>query len=317
MHPGHRTWSRAARLATLVLLSALTPTVALAAKPGKVAEPPADAVAREATRRFKEGDFAIAGDLFLRAWELAHRPTFLFNCARAYEKAGDKKAAIQRFREYLHVSDDVAGREEAQLRAARLEKELGPAQPMPARPSVPAQPPVPAQTPVPVPVSPPARALVETPAPVAAPPKAVVSASVPAPNARRTPVVPPAAPDNDGQSTRPAGWALVAVGVVLGATGAGLWWRAGVLEDDLRRRLNDRYPDGRVRGVTQNDAVALNNTIGTEKTLGVAAGAIGGVSLITGIVLAARSPNRPQTLAFSPWIDPSGAAIGGTLGGRW
>lgn len=66
-----------------------------------------------ARRRFKEGQFEVAAKLFRRCFELTGKPAMLFNVARAHEEAGQKALAIQAFRDYLAVSTDAAGREEA------------------------------------------------------------------------------------------------------------------------------------------------------------------------------------------------------------
>lgn len=92
---------------------------ALAVTP-KAAE--ADAIAEEAKRRFRQGDYVIAAQLFVRANQLDPRPDRLYNIARCEEKLKHYEAAAKLLQEYIDRTQDVAGREEARIRLAELQR---------------------------------------------------------------------------------------------------------------------------------------------------------------------------------------------------
>lgn len=115
-----RTWPIAVALAAV----AAVPARPAAAKAKVESLSEAESVAETAARRFKEGDFELAAKLFDRAYELAKKPTLLFNAGRAYEQAGQREAAVARYEAYVQVETDPGGREEAKLRAARLREQL-------------------------------------------------------------------------------------------------------------------------------------------------------------------------------------------------
>ncbi|MBI5609184.1 MAG: tetratricopeptide repeat protein [Deltaproteobacteria bacterium] len=114
-------------MAILVLAAAACPSRALGdegatprAEPDREAE--ANAIAEEAKRRFREGDFVIALALFEKAHALDHRPDRIYNMARCCEKLGRLREAAQWLQRYIDTTADVAGRAEAQARLAEIAK---------------------------------------------------------------------------------------------------------------------------------------------------------------------------------------------------
>ena len=99
------------------------PPLAHAAKP-PTATAEAESIAETAARRYKLGEYELAAQLYDRAWELAKRPALLFNAGRAWERAGKLRAALQRYQACAAVETEAGAREEARLRAARLNEQL-------------------------------------------------------------------------------------------------------------------------------------------------------------------------------------------------
>jgi tetratricopeptide (TPR) repeat protein len=102
-------------------LLCVSPRVLAVSPKSKSAE--ADAIAEEAKRRFRQGDFAIAARLFVRAQELDPRPDRVYNIARCEEKLKHYEEAARLMQQYIDSTQDVAGREEARIRLAEIQRQ--------------------------------------------------------------------------------------------------------------------------------------------------------------------------------------------------
>jgi tetratricopeptide (TPR) repeat protein len=111
----------------LLLLCAAAPAVAAPGKNLRPAEDPR----REAAKRFFEagtllyerGEFTDAAKEFERAYSEDPLPAFLYNIASAYDKAGDRKRAVDAYRKYAGSNVDAKDTAEARARAEVLERE--------------------------------------------------------------------------------------------------------------------------------------------------------------------------------------------------
>jgi tetratricopeptide (TPR) repeat protein len=115
-----------------------------------------DALTREATSLYESGDYEGAAAALLKGYELQPDPRFLFNIARAYDKAGNSAEATRFYHRYLDAMNET---EPALLQRAReaLDR-LEPKAPQPPAPvvaPVPTVPPPPAEPPVTPPPAPP------------------------------------------------------------------------------------------------------------------------------------------------------------------
>lgn len=245
----------------------VVPTPALAKPPRPATkESPADELAREATRRFKEGELEIAAQLFMKAYGLDKRPDRVFNAARAYEKAGLAEQAIPLFRLYMQITDDTAGREEARLRIEALQADLRrkerPAEPGP-KPAEPQAEPTPEPRPEPTPQP--------QPQPTPTPPEPGV----------RAPVEP---------SRWPA-YTLLGGGTVAGLAGLGLFLAVLSDEEALREELTETDAKGHVDGVTERQAAERRADHGTQRTMAAVLGGVGLAALGAGawLMLAPKS----------------------------
>jgi len=122
------------------------------ADPGKVGE--AKAHFKQAKAYQEAGAFARAVDEYKAAYELDPRPELLFNIAQAYRLAGDKKQALENYKQYLVAQPDGKGADEARVLVAELERQID--EDAAKVPPIPVPPvPVPVPPPVPVHVDPP------------------------------------------------------------------------------------------------------------------------------------------------------------------
>jgi tetratricopeptide (TPR) repeat protein len=248
---------------TAILSVGLAPRAAFAAKAAAKAGV-GDELAREATRRFKEGEYDMAAQLFMKAYALDKRPDRVFNAARAYEKAAKPQEAIALFRLYRQITDDEAGRQESQLRIEALEAQLRAksleAGPLPAageRPSPPSEPAV----------GLPAAASVSQLPPVAP--------SLPGPVANQRVAAP-----------TPARWPTAAAFGVAGVAAlasAGLYVWARNDEADLDQALQQRDANGRVTGISQADAEDLRLRQGSLRTWSAVGAGAAAAALLVGV----------------------------------
>ncbi len=250
-----RRWGFA--LAILAAAPLALPHQAWAAKASAKANA-GDELAREATRRFKEGEHDLAAQLFMKAYALDKRPDRVFNAARAYEKADKPQEAVALFRLYRQITDDEAGRQEAQLRIEALEAQAR------AKAAAATTPPAtPVGEPVQAPVAPPAE-----PSPsVAAPPVPTVGLTQPA--------KPPA------PSRLPAALALGGGGL-LALASAGLYGWVRQDEAELERALQQRDSAGRVTGISQADAEDLRARHGSLRTWSAVGAGAAAAALLVG-----------------------------------
>jgi tetratricopeptide (TPR) repeat protein len=216
-----------------------------------------DELAREATRRFKEGEHDLAAQLFMKAYALDKRPDRVFNAARAYEKADKPQEAVALFRLYRQITDDEAGRQEAQLRIEALEAQAR------AKAAAATTPPAPAE-PAEAPVAPPADPSPSTAAPAGPPVGVSQRAKPPAP------------------SRLPAALALGGGGL-LALASAGLYGWVRQDEAELERALQQRDTAGRVSGISQADAEDARLRQGSLRTWSAVGAGAAAAALLVGV----------------------------------
>ena len=228
-----------------------------AAEPGQAT---AVALVKEGKRRFEQGEFAIAATLFLEAYGVDKRATHLFNAARAHEKAGKAREAIELFRRYVAEADDPVGLIEAKALIAALEAEIAKAEPV--RPD---QGPKAILKPMPEPV--PTGAARPTPPP----PKAVEPKS----RSGAAPVTVLAKPALLPE--RPvAGWVALGSGAACLVASGVVFVLAASTKSDLDARLATDGA-GRITGISYDDAQARHDRIGTQRLV---AGVLGGAGVV-------------------------------------
>lgn len=294
-----RTWPIAVALAAV----AAVPAWPAAAKAKVESLSEAESVAETAARRFKEGDFELAAKLFDRAYELAKKPTLLFNAGRAYEQAGQREAAVARYEAYVQVETDPGGREEAKLRAARLREQLArdgkAAQPVAAKQESPKS--------------------VEVKAEPAKPEPSALEPAKPAPAqpapaqpelAKKQDVVPPA--HSAVQTSRVGPWVAVAGTAALTLAGAVTWGLAVRADHTLQSAVDSRTATGITTGITQVNAFADHDSIGKRKVTGTTLMAVGGAGLAGSLVWLLLGGSTTQ----AAWIAAPGPD-GVTLAGRF
>jgi tetratricopeptide (TPR) repeat protein len=120
------------RLALLLAVTFASPALAGPGKgqPAK-AEPAPEDPKRVAAKRFYEagtllyerGEFADAAKEFERAYGEEPLPAFLYNIGSAYDKAGDRKRAVEAYRKYVAANVDSNDSAVARARADVLERE--------------------------------------------------------------------------------------------------------------------------------------------------------------------------------------------------
>jgi len=285
-----------ASLCALAGISGITST-GLAKPPSAKSE--AESVAETAARRFKEGDYELAAQLFLKAWALTKKPAQLFNAARAYEQAGKAGEAISLFEKYIAVETDAGGREEAKLRAERLresaahERELRAARDKAAREQA-------------------ARAKAERERLSEIPRDRNMSPQLSRERERVARVEHPAAsaPMQRPGRARVGPWVLAGSGAVVAIVGAVLLGTATSADASLRADTDTRDAGGHVTGVTQADAFARADRNGSRRTAGVVVGALGLGALVGGLGWLLL-PSRDADYSFGIAPAQTGLAIGG------
>jgi hypothetical protein len=103
----------------------------LAATSAALAAPTQDDEKRAAAKRFydtgtllyERGEFVDAAKEFERAYKEAPLPAFLYNIASAYDKAGDRKQAVEAYRKYAAAMPKAEDNAVARARADVLERE--------------------------------------------------------------------------------------------------------------------------------------------------------------------------------------------------
>ncbi len=190
-----RTWRC---LAVTLLALAVSGLPALAAEPS-----PARKAYDEATAAFGLGHYAEAAEKYETAFSLRPDPALLYDAAQAYRLAGNRRRALELYRNYLRLYPDRQNADEARNQVATLTKVIeeemaGP--PVIAAPTTTSSPPV---APIaPSPVSPPSL----SPAP---PPSAAPAAMVTAP-------APAVEPQSSNGASRTWIWITVGAAVAVG-----------------------------------------------------------------------------------------------------
>lgn len=232
----------------------------------------ADRLAQEATRRFKQQQFLVAAGLFEKAYELDHRPTYLFNLARCYEEAGRLAEALTAFDRYIAVTDDPVGREDARVRVGLLEKRQAALAPRPE----------PART---------------------ADKSVVVTGKIVQPQPLTVRVA--------GSASSPApsntlAYVTGGAGLALGVAGLVAYLGGVSRASDLQARLDTQDTHGRVTGISRQDATQESNAIATQETLGAVLGGIGLVATGVGTALLVLH-HSDEHAAWNLDMTPSGA----------
>ena len=261
------------------------------AKPAAKGSSPADDLVKEATRRYKEGEFELAAQLFMKAYALDKRPDRVFNAARGYEKAGKHEQAIALFRLYAQITDDAAGRQEAELRVAGLEAAQ---KPSPSPPSAQQQ----AQQAGTTPSS--APATLPSPATKTAEPSGI---SLPPPVTLHSP--PPA---HLQASSRPA-WAAFGAAALAAVSAGGLYYWVLQDETDLQETLEIRNDAGYVTGVDQEHAVERQAVQGTVRTWAAVGGGLALASVAVGLWLWPKSATTQVSDAPIVQVAPGSFAV--------
>lgn len=115
------------RLAHWVWLVVLTlPSLAVAGESADPAElRKAEAAATEAKVFFKAGLYEKASAKFMEAFAISHRPSLMYNAARAYEEGLNYREAVALLKHYKELPDvGEDGRRDASERIARMESAL-------------------------------------------------------------------------------------------------------------------------------------------------------------------------------------------------
>ena len=257
-------------------------TPALAAPPPPAIDQ-AESIAQTAARRFKERQFVIAGELFLRAYGLTPRPALLFNAARSYEEAGDNAKALELFRDYAKIADDAGGRADAQVRIGLLEKAA------------------PKTASAPQPVEPPSKPELH---PAAAP---LVSSPI-APNVVRPNVV----VQSVSSPSRTPAVVVLTGGAVMSLAGVGFLLASVVSTNGLESDLAKRDAGGHIIGLRQSELSARNDTIARDKTLGAVLGGMGVAAVGVGAYLWLRPSGSSEPAV---WVAPGPGSL--AFGGRF
>ncbi|MBI5611299.1 MAG: tetratricopeptide repeat-containing protein [Deltaproteobacteria bacterium] len=269
--------------ATLWTALALAPDLAAAQAVAPADAPEADTLAREATRRFKEGDYEVAARLFERCYALDHRADRLFNAARAWEKAGRDREAVALFERYLAVSQDPVGREEARVRLARARE----------RAAAVAEPPPVAAAP-----------------PTAATPTVSPGIDEPPKQSAKQPVQPVA---TSAVAELPSRWpagAVSAAGLILLAAGGYGWFDANAQDETLSGQLARRNTAGSIVGITEVAATAKDQEISQARTWSAVAGGVGIAAVGLGLWWwFEAAPARPPGGAWQVVPTATGASV--------
>jgi F0F1-type ATP synthase membrane subunit c/vacuolar-type H+-ATPase subunit K len=92
----------------------------------------------------------------------------------------------------------------------------------------------------------------------------------------------------------------VGLGLGLGGTAGWLWQDAGARETALAKKLKLKGPDGKVTGISESEANAENDAIGTRKTMAAIGGGLGVVALGAGLWLGLTGSSGSQTARVEP-----------------
>lgn len=253
-------------LVTCLCLCAPLPVGAVS-KPAAGAKQ-ADAIAEEAKRRFREGEFAIALGLFEKAFDLDHRADRMYNMARCHEKLGDLAKAVDFFERYAAATDDVAGAAEAKVRVGELRRQMAAKAAEDAKRQAEAE----------------ARARAEEAQKAAAAAEAKRQADAAALAAAPTPTERPVQARQEGTvlGNWGAGHWLAAGGAGVLTAGVAVWAVGAAADSALNRKLGQVDGKGHVAGITETDATAGAASNGRWRTAGVALAAVGTVAAAVG-----------------------------------
>lgn len=95
--------------------------------------PSAEQLNEEGARFFDEGSYRLAVERFIQAYALEKDSNLLFNIASCYERLGDSRAAIEKYKEFLAAPDAAAeGLDPAEAAIARLQARAAAPVPPPA-----------------------------------------------------------------------------------------------------------------------------------------------------------------------------------------
>lgn len=295
--------------AALCLALAVTGVAMVGAQPAS-AESDAHEAALGALKlaqlEYQQGRYKEAARLFNRAWQLDPRPEYLFNAARAAQRAFDLDDAEARFKRLLElpgVAEEVRRRaeihrteiRETRAHYARSRGGTPPATAAGASDQVPGSPPQRAD----------AAATPATPGTAAAiTPKPGVSTSAARPAAGGDPTVAQFAAPATGLNV--GAWATVGAGTTAGIGAAAVWWLARGETQELEDLLAERDPLGRISGVGERDAHQRATHIGTLRTLSA------GLGITALIVIGAGAwwLWADDTVAASAWAQPDSAGLG-------
>jgi tetratricopeptide (TPR) repeat protein len=246
-------------------------TVVAVPKPKPVAQTDADVVARQALAYYNAGQFALAAELYRRAFQLEpSRPAYLYGVGKSERKAGHLEQALIAFRQMLALlpaTDDlyVKSKHEVEEIEAQLAHKPEPPPAKPATPPVTENPPAPKE-----PVSQPKPAVVQpVPAEVRHVPPAVASKET----VTRHEKVPAGMPASARNAFLVAGVAAVACAGLAGAAA----WQAHQLDDGLRDPNDPNVFDkSRVTSAEVSGKVATYNRLLTGTYIAGAAAVLAG-----------------------------------------
>jgi tetratricopeptide (TPR) repeat protein len=81
-------------------------------------------LAQEGQQHYKRGEFEVSVALLKQAYALYPEPTLLYNLARSLEGVGDKRGAVDAYKQYLASAADIEDRGAIERRVTTLEAEL-------------------------------------------------------------------------------------------------------------------------------------------------------------------------------------------------
>lgn len=230
-----------------------------------------------ARHRYEHGRYEEAAKLFHEAYKLDPKTAFLYNAARAEQRAFQYVKAIADFDKLLARAD----LEPSLARKARthrkesvelLERENA------AKAALAGTGP----------------AMVPKPDPAARPDPAAQPdpAALPDPVSPSTAVIPPAADLHKPAAPTPWGaYSALGGGLLLGAGAAVMWVMASGDRADLQDKL-DTAKDGKVVGITRADALTRLDEISTRETVGVALAGVAAASVGVGVWLWLSGPGE-------------------------
>ncbi len=245
------TWARGAIVAALMMGVAAAPDIQAA---DASREKAAFGALELAKLHYKEGRYEQAAKLFHQAYQIHPIPGFLFNAARAEQRAFKLDAAQKDYQRVIDLKDvDAETKRRAQLHLKEIietRKHFGVKGRKPGEAAATA----PTKTP-PKKVSPEAKA------PSKAPPKTPVKA-VSAPN-------PPPGVSKEAPSpwNKPAGWASLGVGLIAAGLGGVMW--AGVESDQaaLTKETDKRDSSDKIPDLEWNEYTAEQDQLNSDRKL--------------------------------------------------